>query len=435
MKKLVYLVLPLMCLSSVVSCGAKKYKIAWVNDNESLIFSEYLNSGERPSYVPEAKSSLTPSEGHHYEFNKWTTVDSEYSDDFIMPSHDVTFTANYDDVVNKHTVYWLDDIGVKIDSSEYEYGEHPTHDIPRAARTTPEGKHYYFLNWIDSRGGILTEKFLMPDYDVIFTANFKLGNNEYEITWKDDSGTVVDTTYVDFEEVPQHNPIKKESAGSFDYYFEGWYDDNGNKLNENYVVTSDVTFTAKFNEVAKGGCTYALNSDGNSYQVTGVDGNYPKRDSEIEILDNFMGKPVNCVPDGAFTNKSYLFQSVKIGNNVEVIGDNAFRNLERLNYVNFDPDKSRLKTIGTRAFGSCFKLIGTITFSSTIESIGDYAFQSDHSLGSIDLSKLDKVVTLQGRSFFGTNPDFFKIYVKNSMLKDYQDAPCWGEYKDFLRGI
>ena len=71
--------------------------------------------------------------------------------------------------------------------------------------------------------------------------------NTYTVTWKNDDGTVLKTTTVNYGEVPSYDgtPVKAETP-YYSYEFTGWD-------KELTAVTGDVTYTAQFRPVGKNG--------------------------------------------------------------------------------------------------------------------------------------------------------------------------------------
>ena len=67
--------------------------------------------------------------------------------------------------------------------------------------------------------------------------------------------------------------------------------------------------------------TYALNSDGNSYILSGYSGDKPT--GEVVIPDSYDSKPVTIIGENAFYECSGL-TSVTIGNSVTSIERKAF---------------------------------------------------------------------------------------------------------------
>lgn len=131
------------------------------------------------------------------------------------------------------------------------------------------------------------------------------------------------------------------------YDFEGWYIDN-TRITEDTVWIDDVdsiTFVAKWHAIL----AYRLNSDGQSYRVTGLGA---ITDTDITIPATYNDKPIMSIDDYAFQNGSSL-TSVVIGDNVTKIGSYAFSGCSNLTAVTIPESVTE---IGTIAFGGCKSL-------------------------------------------------------------------------------
>ncbi len=100
-----------------VSQTKNKYKVSFVNHDDSLLSEEEYEYGEMPSYKEETptKESIV-SEG--YVFKGW---DKELS----SVTSNVIYKATYDTVVAKYIINFIDEEGEILDSQELEYGQTP----------------------------------------------------------------------------------------------------------------------------------------------------------------------------------------------------------------------------------------------------------------------------------------------------------------------
>ena len=148
------------------------------------------------------------------------------------------------------------------------------------------------------------------------------------------------------------------------------------------------------------GLEFTLNSDENSYSVSGMG---TCTDTDIIIPSIYNNLPVTSIGDEAFRNcdslttvtfeensqlttiGSYAFEycdsliSITIPSSVTTIGDEAFRNCLSLTNITIP---SSVTTIGNRAFGNCDSLM-SITIPSGVTSIDRNAFSHCDSLTSI----------------------------------------------------
>jgi hypothetical protein len=119
---------------------------------------------------------------------------------------------------------------------------------------------------------------------------------------------------------------------------------------------------------------------------------------------------VTAIEANAFKNNKKNITKVIIGNNVKVIGKNAFAGCKKLNSVTVGKN---VKTISAGAFSGCAKL-KTVKLGAAVTTIGDKAFYKCTSLTSITIpAKVTKI----GKSAFEGCKKLKTITVKSTKLK------------------
>lgn len=187
-----------------------------------------------------------------------------------------------------------------------------------------------------------------------------------------------------------------------------------------------------------------------------------------------------------FKNVMSSVESIYLNDQLEVIGECAFRSCSKLSRVEFlnGKDSSRLKTIGGHAFFGtklisfdipdtvesvgeyAFRNLGTLTsisVGSGVKTIGDYAFTNTNiksvtlknvqslgilAFGSCNLLEEIYLLSPQKINIVGVNasaPDQnvlfssgtldFKIYIPRALLSDYQNDDFWKVYGDKFNGV
>ncbi len=142
--------------------------------------------------------------------------------------------------------------------------------------------------------------------------------------------------------------------------------------------------------------TYALNSDGNSYILSGYSGDKPT--GEVVIPDSYDSKPVTIIGENAFYECSGL-TSVTIGNSVT--------------------------SIERKAFYYCSGLT-SITIGNSVTSIGDFAFEYCSSLTKINMLPTTPPI-IQNNTLILTLQN---IYVPAQCGETYKTATNWNTYAD-----
>ena len=193
----------------------KEYKYGW-----SLI--DAVNSIPTPFIEPTAQ--------YTYSFKGWRDAKGNfYSDKNQLPTltENMTFTAEFDQTVNKYNVTWMvDGVATQV---QLEYGEMPTFTgTPNKA--TDEWYHYTFAGW--------DQEIVSVTQDAVYVAKFDKQTRYYRITFviegKEYPFSLSYDEMPDFGEIPH-----KESDAQYKYTFMGWDI-------ELAPVREDAVYTARF---------------------------------------------------------------------------------------------------------------------------------------------------------------------------------------------
>ncbi len=160
------------------------------------------------------------------------------------------------------TADWLSENGEldKIIKGLYNFSGYCREAVPTSSDTDKvtgavSSKKDQYITINNAFDGTVTVDFLYyndkTDTDVTYTVQISV-TDAYTITWKNDDGTTIDTTYAVAGAVPTHADPTKEDD-DYTYTFEGWTDgtdtyDVGTDLPG---VTGDTTYTAQFTYVPK----------------------------------------------------------------------------------------------------------------------------------------------------------------------------------------
>lgn len=160
------------------------------------------------------------------------------------------------------TADWLSENGEldKIIKGLYNFSGYCREAVPTSSDTDKvtgavSSKKDQYITINNAFDGTVTVDFLYyndkTDTDVTYTVQISV-TDAYTITWNNDDGTTIDTTYAVAGAVPTHADPTKEDD-DYTYTFEGWTDgtdtyDVGTDLPG---VTGDTTYTAQFTYVPK----------------------------------------------------------------------------------------------------------------------------------------------------------------------------------------
>ena len=274
----------------------------------------------------------------------------------------------------------------------------------------PEKEGYKFAGWyIDDEkwsfnGYVVTKDITLVAQwtPIVYTITYHLGD---EIN--NDSNP---KTYTILDSISFASP-KREG-----YTFNGWYLEN---TFDNQKESIELGSIGNIDLYAKWICHVNYTIDNDEVIITSYNTN--SNANEVEILDEYEGKPVTILADNVFKDCTNI-TSIAIPNSVKSIGDNAFGNCKNLNYNIYDNAKylgndnnpylvlveassndiakcvvnSDAKIICNFAFCNCSSLT-SIAIPDSVKSIGNHAFQAT----SITTLDLNKVETIGDYAFYG----------------------------------
>lgn len=111
-----------------------------------------------------------------------------------------------------HTITWKNDDNSVIDTTIVEDGVVPTHANPTKASTAEYD--YTFAGW--------TPTVVAATEDATYKATYTRTKRSYTITWLNDDDSLIDTTSVEYGEIPTHADATKAPSGCTAYTFAGW---------------------------------------------------------------------------------------------------------------------------------------------------------------------------------------------------------------------
>ena len=197
------------------------YTVTWKNEDGTILETD---KNVPVGTVPEFNGSdpIKPANAQYtYSFAGWDSIPAAVTGDAV-------YTATYKGTPKTYTITWK--VNDETTTVNCDYGS----VIVPPADPTKTG--YTFAGW----GSAVPET--MPAENLSFTAQWDV--NTYTITWKNDDGTLINTTTVAYGEVPTHAAPTKEADAQFTYSFAGWSPVPNS-------VTGEATYTATYTNNAK----------------------------------------------------------------------------------------------------------------------------------------------------------------------------------------
>ncbi|MBQ9946743.1 MAG: InlB B-repeat-containing protein, partial [Clostridia bacterium] len=224
------------------STVTNQYKVTFENYDGTVLQSGKLNYGTLPVYEGGTpKKPNTPE--YTYTFAGWSPEVSEVEKEIV-------YTAQFTETKNKYTVEFCNDNGDTLDVQTLEYGATPVYHGATPTKASDAQYTYVFAGWSPEIEPVTTQ--------AIYTATYEAKLNSYEVVFKNEDGTVLQSSSYDYGTTPSCGitPVKASDA-QYDYTFAGWSP-------AITTVTGNQEYTALFTPVQKEYTVYYKNYDGSA---------------------------------------------------------------------------------------------------------------------------------------------------------------------------
>ena len=214
-----------------------KYPITWVDGDGKTLKTEQVEYGKTPAYTGATPTKKATAQ-YTYTFN------NTWSPAISAVTGAATYTAQFDSVVNKYTITWIDGDGKTLKTEKLPYGDIPVYS---GATPTKAATPQYTYTWDNTWSPAV----VTVTKDATYTAQFTASARTYTVTWKNWNGDVLKTDTVDYNAKLTYSGIEpsREKDPQYWYNFEGWNGSDGSQINakEEITVTGDITYTAILN--------------------------------------------------------------------------------------------------------------------------------------------------------------------------------------------
>ncbi len=213
----------------------RTYTVTWKNSDGSTLETDTgVAYGTMPSY-----DGATPTQAEDvantYSFTGWSPA-------VAAVTGDVTYYATYTNTPKQYSVTFVDEDGSTVlkGPDAYNYGTNAS----SIAKPADPGKEptaqysYEFAGWSPALADVTA--------DAVYKATYIEVLRTYDITWKNDDGSVLKTDKAAYGSMPEYNgdtPFKRSTA-QYDYSFDGWTPDI-------VSVTGDAVYTAVYKEILR----------------------------------------------------------------------------------------------------------------------------------------------------------------------------------------
>lgn len=223
------------------SYNASKDK--WVKDGEieEITITFNANEGEGSMDAQTVESGvdavLTGNSftREHYTFKEWNTAPDGSGTSYengatVNFTENTTLYAIWTPVT--YTVTWKNADGTVLETDEaVPYGTMPQYNGETPTKAADAQYTYTFKGWTPEASAVTG--------DVTYTATYSSNIRSYTITWQNEDGTVIDTTEVEYDQMPSHDAPVKAGGEHYSYIFAGWTPALAK-------VTEDATYKASF---------------------------------------------------------------------------------------------------------------------------------------------------------------------------------------------
>ena len=189
----------------------KTYTVKWVDWNGTVLETDTdVEYNSDPSYDGKKPTRAADAQ-YTYTFKGWDKP-------FEKVTKDVTYTAVYEETINKYTVTWVNWDNKELEKDEdVPYGADPEYDGDTPTKAADAQYSYKFAGWNPAVSPVTG--------DVTYKAQFEAVTNKYTVTWVNwDNKELEKDKDVPYGADPKYDGKEPTKAGNaqYSYKFTGW---------------------------------------------------------------------------------------------------------------------------------------------------------------------------------------------------------------------
>ena len=219
--------------TALYNSSERIYSATFKNEDGSLIQDKVTYSfNSNINDIAPANPTKDSTDEYDYEFNKW--VEERTNDDFV-------YTASFKATKRKYKVTFVNYDDSIIEENYYEYGTTPECSIT-PIRQGDKRTEFEFDEW-DKELSKVTG-------DTVYKAKFKSNDKLYSVKFYVD-GEIYYSDYSlrHLDDIVEPTLPTKEGNAQYTYEFDGWYDEDGNKVTEFGEIDEDVCYYGYFKQI------------------------------------------------------------------------------------------------------------------------------------------------------------------------------------------
>jgi len=227
-----------------------RHRILFVNYDGSVLQRDTLNYGQMPAYRGTTPTKPATAQ-YTYTFKRWNPA-------LAIVTKDTTYVAQYDSVVRKYTITFVNYNGATLQTKQVNYGATPTYTGTTPTKPSTAQYTYTFKGWNPAITAVTGAATYTAQYD-------STAVNLYLIRFVNYDGTVLQSSNLPLGATPSYTGTTptKSSTAQYTYTFKGWYPAVA-------AVTGAATYTAQYDSVIRQYAITFVNYNGTTLQTKQV---------------------------------------------------------------------------------------------------------------------------------------------------------------------